>query len=157
MQIKTTAILILIILGITDPCHAESLVSKENRVILNESCESPWIDIQWVPSDEQTDDALTVITRFLNEDESVNAYGRQQALAAAEIRKHSGDYRVQFSGIIENDINYIQCNFFPVGRTFSSDWRTEYICAFDSGFWYWNILYDPATKEVSRFQINGLL
>lgn len=153
---KICASLILFLFGVICSGFGEQLVSTQNRVILAESSSNLWLDIEWVPTEEQTEKAIDAIERFLNNDESLKKQGKRQAEEAVKIRNHFGEYRAQFAGVIEEGGQYIHCNFFPAARYFS-DWENKFISVFDSGFWYWNALYDPLTGELVRFQINGYL
>lgn len=146
--------LIALLFGAACSVSGEQIASKGNRIILDESCSNIWLDIEWVPSNEQTEKAVTALGQFLNDDEALKKSSERLAGEVLKIREHFGEYRVQFSGVIEDGKKYIHCNFFPAVRSFP-DWEHQYVCVFDSGFWYWNILYDPLTGELSRFQING--
>jgi hypothetical protein len=146
-----------IFLGVACSGFTAPLIPKENQTILDSACSSVWIDVEWVPTENETVKALEGIGRFFTDGESLGKLETRQRSEAVKIRNHLADYRVQFAGATEDGKNYIHCNFFPAGRSFSSDWKTEYICVFDSGFWYWNALYDPCGGKTVRFQINGYI
>jgi hypothetical protein len=123
-------------------------IPAANRVILTSG--------EWVPSVEQTENAVAAIDSFLKKQL------RHQGYKACEIRKilaYARNYRVQFVGRVLNKRNVIWCNFFPADSGNPQDefkyWRKTAVEVFDGGFWFWQIKYDPATGKCSNFISNG--
>ena len=150
---KTFIALIILILRIASPGLSKT-IPKENQVILsNTSC---WSEIKWTPTEEQTAKALTAIEKLLNDPEALKKFDERKIREADKVRGHFAEYHVQFCGVIEDDREYILCNFFkPYRPSEFQNWRNQLVFVLDGGFWYWSILYDPKTGELIKLDING--
>ena len=141
------AILALFTIHLCALAGFETDIRATNRVILKSE--------SWTPTADQAQKALASIQSFLGKPATTNEY---QLREIKKILAHSRNYRVQFVGIIRDGRKVIWCNFFPVagkGKDEFQNWRKERIVVDDGGFFYWQIEYDPATDECSRFHPNG--
>lgn len=129
-------------------------ISKTNRVILGSEEYFGRKYELWSPSEDDIQEALNAIFRFLKDSESNK---KLTEYFKAEIRKiiiNLNSYRVQFVGIVFNDRRYIHCNFIHMNSNFK-DWKEKLIIAVAGGFWYWYINYDAELKKVIQIYING--
>jgi hypothetical protein len=152
-------VLTVLILGVA-ACGLGQTILKENQTILKENQTVIYglaglSETKWLPTEEQTSQALNTITQFLNDPKEPQKFGRRHAKEAIRIREHYSEYNVQFAGVIKDGKKYILCNFLQADDSFTPHWKTQYVFVFDGGFWYWRILYDPETGELIDFQING--
>lgn len=142
-----------LILGIVSPSLSQT-VPKENQVILSDA--KDWPEIKWTPTEKQTAKALTAIEHFLNDPKALKPFGDWTTKEIAKIKEHFTEYRVQLGGVVKDNKEYIFCNFFkPSGLTEFQNWKQQPVIVDDGGFWYWSILYNPETGELSSLEING--
>jgi hypothetical protein len=123
-------------------------IPLSNRVILASGA--------WTPSATETQKALVAIQLFLERPTS----GDRRSMG--EIRQILGNathYRVQFMGVVRRKRKVIWCNFFPAPRHGEKDefeyWKRTVVRVSDGGYWYWQIVYDPATGKCQEFCANG--
>lgn len=93
----------------------------------------------WSPSVEQ---ALAV-------GKSLSAYVEKKHSKISE-RLHS--YRYQLVGYLKGGRRLMFVNAFCQTH---GDWKTSPIMVDDGGDCYFQLTYDPATQQISRFQVNG--
>jgi hypothetical protein len=141
-------------------CHTHHIadkqlfISKEQRVILeHEEYFGEKYEL-WIPTDDDIQEALDVIIRFLKDSESDEKLAVYFRAEIKKILQNLSAYQVQFVGIVYNDRRYIHCNFIHIKSRFK-DWKERLIVAVAGGFWYWYINYDVELKKVIKLYING--
>jgi hypothetical protein len=69
------------------------------------------------------------------------------------IWERASDYMRQYLGIVEDDTQLIYANFFCAAD--HDDWRTTFVFVMDGGDCYFQLKYNPQTREFSAFSVNG--
>ena len=134
-------------------------VAEKNRMIISDSFavyDSLKEVTLWIPSEQDTDRALTAVYFYLRNRASGHRIIDPLKEDVRLILNNKGKYAVQFIGIMRNGEKTILCNFLPADEIPRlSKWKTERIIVRDGGCWYWNIEYDCEEQTCSQLHING--
>jgi hypothetical protein len=81
--------------------------------------------------------------------------GAQHAWLRADppIWERAPGYMRQYLGIVQDDTQLIYANFFCTAD--GDDWRTVFVFVMDGGDCYFQLKYNPQTREFSAFSVNG--
>ncbi|MCK5708514.1 MAG: hypothetical protein KAI43_12770 [Candidatus Aureabacteria bacterium] len=150
---KTFSIFLLCFIFVS-VCFAENIIPKQNRVILKEKTEFiPYEEI-WIPTEEETNIALTSIVALLKDKESHKDMPDYNKRNIENIYNNLSSFRVQFVGIINKGNKRILCNFMH-NHLDHPDWKKDYITVFNGGWSYWSVEVDIITGKCINLYIHG--
>jgi hypothetical protein len=151
--------------AIVMPVLCDEIIEIEHQVILTKKPDKIVSAEFWIPTNQQTAQALRAINKYLEKlsgakKEDMLKPTTQNSLAPTEsqiskIRNFLWKYRVQFMGINFDNRKAIYCNFFTYDRKKFAKWKSEYVDVSTGGNAFWQIDYDVNTKECSDLTINS--
>lgn len=159
----------IFVLGITvmeeKIVFCEEIIESSHQVILDKKPDKIVSAGFWRPTNRQTAEALRAINKYLaklsktkKEDMPAITTQNSTALTISQVSKiHDGlwKYRVQFIGIKFDNRQVIYCNFFTYDHDKYAGWKHEYVDVSVGGSSFWQIDYDPNTKQCSDLTINS--
>jgi hypothetical protein len=71
---------------------------------------------------------------------------------------HPEGYFRQYAGIVLDGhrIVYLNALCERAGNKYETYWRERFVIVFDGGDCYWNVRYDPETRQFSNLMVNGV-
>lgn len=71
---------------------------------------------------------------------------------------HPEEYFRQYAGVLvdHRKIVFVNALCREAGTKYETYWREKFVLVFDGGDCYWNVRYDPETKQFSQLMVNGV-
>ena len=146
------------------PVLCDEIIESEHQVVLAKQPDKIVSAGFWIPTKQQTDEALRAVNRHLRklskvdkEDMPVTTQNRTAPTKSqiSKMYKLLWKYRVQFMGINFDNRKVIYCNFFMYDRKKHAKWKKEYVDVSTGGSDFWQIDYDVNSKQCTDLTINS--
>ena len=136
----------------------ENMIKAENQIILNEEYRPDgYRSEKWKPSAEQVQETLTAVRHYIDTVELLDKSREYKQLQY--IKEHFQDYTVQLVGFEFEGKKKIWCNFIHISFFDTEEerkrWSKDVIRVLDGGQDFWQLVFEPATNEITSFYING--
>lgn len=147
------------------PGFCLDIIKSENQVVLLTKPENIVSAGFWIPTKEETAEALAAIDNYLLKLSKAKKSDMPRPTTQnsapptkkqiSKIRKSYAKYRVQFMGINFDNRKVIYCNFFMYNLRKYEKWKEEYVDVSVGGSAFWQIDYDVNNKKCSSLTINN--
>jgi hypothetical protein len=146
------------------PVLGDEIIESEHQAVLMKKPDKIVSAGFWIPTKQQTNEALRAVNRYLSKLSKVNKEAMPVTtqnrtaptkLQISKMHELLWKYRVQYMGINFDNRKVIYCNFFMYDRKKHAKWKDEYVDVSTGGSEYWQIDYDINSKQCTDLTINN--